>query len=124
MHSQVSGEKFLADEWRADGRPREIEELSDDFDNIGTLFIDYVMSALMREVRNKAAVGQVSPSPATLAISTLLKVGESVCSTIFVDKNSVSCNKRSTAIVSCTFWRQKTVWHTFRTAFKETGLRD
>ena len=60
MHSQVSGEKFLADEWRADGRPREIEELSDDFDNIGTLFIDYVMSALMREVRNKAAVGQVS----------------------------------------------------------------
>ena len=36
------------------------QRLEDDFDKIGTLFVDYVKSALMREVRNGYHVGQVS----------------------------------------------------------------
>ena len=30
----------------------------------------------------------------------------------FIDKNSVWCTSRSTAIAICTFWRQNTVWDT------------
>jgi hypothetical protein len=36
------------------------QQLEDDFDKIGTLFVDYVKRALEREVRNKYRVGQVS----------------------------------------------------------------
>ena len=52
-----------------------------------------------------------------------LEGGRTRVSIIFIDKNSVSRNKRGTAIVSPTLWCQNTVWSAFRPALHDRGLR-
>ena len=59
------------------------------------------------------SVLEALPSPATRAILTVLEAGESVCQTLLLRETVFLCTERGTTIVSCTFWRQNTVWDTF-----------
>ena len=59
----------------------------------------------------------VAPTPATHAISTLLKAGESVFQPFLLTETVIHVLREAHSL----FWRRNTVWNAFRPAFNASG---
>ena len=75
------------------------------------------------EIFNLSVSAAVQPTPATHAIFTKLKAGESVFPTFLLAKTVFYALRGAQPLFHALFWRRNTVWDTSRPAFKEAGLR-